>query len=435
MLQFMLDPLGCLEKWRRKFGDPFTLGAKSNQPWVFCGQPDAVKAIYRPAPDTFVEPRGGDKILKAMMGEGSLFRLAGERHREERKMLTPYFHAAGLLRLAPAILEIFESARSQWQPGYEFTVRDFTQQITLRVICRMIFGERKSIRVERIESSFSSFMDYLSPLYRSLALTWWPMRPRVFPNPWRDFYRRLAPVDQLLREEISSHRAYQSQSEASDALVDGMIEHRYSDGSAMSDSTIKDEIMTMLFAGHETTASALAWALYLVISNEAVHEQLIEELDHIPPAIEIKDMLELPYLSAVVSETLRLHPGPIITARVLKKPLEVGGYQLPPGTMVVPCVQLTHHDAAIYPDPWHFDPSRFLTSKFSPAEFWPFGDGHRKCVGAQLATIEMKLALFSILREWNLEPCSKSDPKPVRRGGLIAPSSDMRLRVVSKRSV
>lgn len=428
----MLDPLGCLEKWRRKFGDPFTIGRAHAHPWIFFGQPEAIKTIFRSPPETFVEPRGGDKILKAIVGNKSLLRLAGESHREERRMFMPHFQMARLIDRVPEMLGIFASATRKWCPGHSFQVRPFTQGVTLQVICDILFGPRGGAdRVAEIETVFSRFMDYLSPLPRSMALTWCPMHPCIFPNPWSGFRRRLAPVDRLVREEIAERRARRDAPDG--ALVGVMIHHRYPDGSNMPDVAIRDEVMTMLFAGHETTASALAWALYLANSESSVQTHLLEEINALAHDASAKDILSLPYLSAVVLETLRLFPGPIVTPRILRKPLEIGGYEWPEGTTIVPCVQLTHHLENVYPDPWKFEPSRFLESKFSPAEFWPFGDGHRKCIGMQLAVMEMKLALFSIMREWNLEPCSKSDPKPVRRGGLIAPSSDMRLRVVSKR--
>jgi unspecific monooxygenase len=213
-----------------------------------------------------------------------------------------------------------------------------------------------------------------------------------------------------------------------------MMAARDEAGEPMTDVELRDELMTLLVAGHETTATSLAFALYWIHSQPGVHEKLLAELDNLGETLDKNTILKLPYLNAVFSETLRFYPVAMLGLnRLVKAPLSIAGYKFEPGTILTPCIYLTHHREDLYPDSQQFKPERFLEKQFSPAEYLPFGGGNRRCIGMAFALLEMKLVLATVLSNWNLELAENTPVKPVRKGLLLGPSGGVKMVLTGKR--
>jgi cytochrome P450 len=324
---------------------------------------------------------------------------------------------------------IAEQVISQWRVGEPFTIRTSTQDISLRVILSAVFGLHQGERYDQLRKLLTVLLDSIgSPLnstllfFPSLQKDWGPL------SPWGRFLRLKQQIDQLLIAEIQARRK-QADSNREDILT-LLLEARDEAGQSMTDEELRDELLTLLFAGHETTASALAWALYWIDRLPQVKDKLLKELDTLPPDADPTTIARLPYLSAVCSETLRIYPIALNPfPRILKVPMEIVGYQFEPGTILLPSIYLTHQREDIYPEPKRFKPERFLERQFSPYEYFPFGGSNRRCIGAAFALFEMKLVLATILSRYELKLVGNRPVKPTRRGLTVAPPGSMRMVV------
>lgn len=429
-LMLMARPLESLARWQRRYGDPFTLGRGGRAPAVFSGDPRGVQAVLMADPAVF-EPRAGDKVLRFLLGNSSVFYLNGAEHQHERRRLSPPMQGERLRASIGAITEIADRATSEWTPGRSFRVRDFTQDVTLRVIARLVLGRDTGARVDEVRRRIRALWEFTSPLLPAMALRWLPRRDWGLFSPWGQLFEHRRVLDRLLLEEIRERRSAPDDSRP-DAL--GTMMAPRDDASPLaSDQALRDKVMALLFAGHEAASSAIAWALFEIHRHDDVRAKLLAEIDGVDADPNPDSILNLPYLTAVCQETLRLYPGVISVPRVLRQPLEFMGFRFEPGVTLIPCIPLTHRRADLYPDPLRFRPDRFLERRYSPYEFWPFGAGHRRCLGMALAFAEMKFVLVTILTRWRLAAAVRGPMRPVRRGVITAPPRGMRLVAVGRR--
>jgi cytochrome P450 len=373
--------------------------------------------------------------LTFLLGDNSLLLIDGERHRRHRKLLMPPFHGDRMRAYGDTICTLSEQVMAGWQPGNAFDLRAAMQEITLRVILKAVFGLGEGDRYERLRQLLSTLLEGLgTPLsaffifFPGLQKDWGPL------SPWGRFVRIKAEIDALIYAEIEERRS-QPQPGRTD-ILSLMMAARDDQGQPLSDGELHDELMTLLIAGHETTASALTWALYWVHWLPEVGRQLRQELDHLGPDPDPLAFASLPYLNALCQETLRIYPvAPTTGIRILSQPLAVAGYEFPAGAALFLNIYLVHHRDDLYPDPDTFRPERFLERQYSPYEYFPFGGGHRSCIGSAFALMEMKLVLATVLRQWNLQlPASHQKPlRPVRRGLTLAPPGNLRLVPLAQR--
>jgi cytochrome P450 len=333
---------------------------------------------------------------------------------------------------------------SQWQIGEPFYVRSSMQEISLQVILSAVFGlhineagapkTEEGQRFDQLKQLLTSLLDSIgSPL--SSTLLFFPSLQRDLGpwSPWGYFLRQKQQIDQLIYAEIQQRREEADSSR--DDILSLLLAARDEAGQPMTDEELRDELLTLLFAGHETTASALGWALYWIDHLPEVHDQLLSELDTLPPDCDPSAIARLPYLSAVCSETLRIYPIALNTfARIAKSPIEIMGYEFEPGTVLLPSIYLTHQREDIYPEPKRFKPERFLEKQFSSYEYLPFGGSNRRCIGLAFAQFEMKLVLATILSRYQLKLTDHRPVKPVRRGLTVAPPGTMRMVMTQHRS-
>jgi cytochrome P450 len=425
-IEYVRDPFGTLQKYARRYGDPFTLNLLTG-PIVLTGTQEGAREIFTAPPNTFES--NATAFLAPLVGEHSLLLLDGAAHKRERAILMPPLHGARMKAYGRLIQSIALNHAAAWRPGQSLVMLDITQAISLEVIIRAVFGIRGPEQIR-------SFMEIIPAYFRAFTglLVYFPPLRRSFGGigPWSRFKRVAARFDQLILEEIQTRRLEPGDR---DDILNLLLSARYEDGSALTDVELRDELKTLLIGGHETTAISLAWAFYWLHRQPEVCRRLQEELNasgRVPPVASgrvppIDDLPQLPYLSAVCDEALRLYPVVGATSRKLREPLTLGGYELPPGVAVGVAIALTHSDPKLYPDPLHFRPERFLERTYTPFEYLPFGGGARRCVGAAFALYEMKIVLGSILSQYRLALADRKPIKPMPRTFTIGPQGGVRM--------
>ena len=428
----MFRPLEVLEERVQRYGDTFALGRDTSTPLVYISNPKAIQQILTTNPEMFEIGRGNG-VLQFLLGENSLILLDGQKHQRQRRLLIPPFHGERMRTYGKLICDITEQVISQWKIGEPFKVRSVTQEISLRVILSAVFGLDKGQRFDQLQQLLSSLLDVIgSPLTSSFLFFPSLQKDLGAWSPWGRFLRQKQQVDQLIFDEIQQRR--EQTSPPGDDILSLLLSARDEAGQPMTNEELRDELLTLLVAGHETTASALAWALYWVDRLPDVRDRLLSELDTLPADAEPTAISQLPYLNAVSQETLRIYPIAINPfPRTLKAPMELMGYQFEPGTTLLISVYLTHHREDIYPEPKQFKPERFLERQFSPYEYLPFGGGNRLCIGMAFAQYEMKLVLATILSRYDLTLADNRPIKPARRGFTVAPPGTMRMVVTNQR--
>lgn len=430
-IQGIFQPRKYLEQRVLKYGDIYTSKFSGFPAQVVVSNPQAIQEIFT-ADSKLFESGSGNTIFQPLVGDSSLLLMDGERHLHQRRLLMPPFHGERMRTYGDLICNLTTETISNWEIGKTFSARAVMQEISLRVILRAVFGVDEGEGFEKLRVLFKEMLDsFNSPLtssvlfIKALQQDWGPW------SLWGRFLRKRQQIDELLYGEIRERRS-ENNVERED-IMSLLMSARDEEGQGMTDVELRDELMTLLFAGHETTATALAWALYWIHILPEVREKLLNELE----GIGTKDLVEiprLPYLNAVCSETLRIYPvGWFTLARTLKAPLRILDYEFPAGTMFSPCIYLIHHRPDIYPEPNSFKPERFLERQFSPYEFLPFGGGNRRCIGMAFALFEMKLVLATVLSQYTLASADKRPVEPTRRGLSFAPSTGVRMIVKGKR--
>ncbi len=435
MVHWIARPFSYMESCARQYGDLFTVPLGKNfAPVIFVSHPQALQQILSPDSKEFDAPgnTSGNQLFQPFLGDSSVILLSGDRHRRQRQLMMPPFHGDRMRAYGQLISDITEEVISQWQVGQHFAVRNSLQAISLRVILGAVFGLNEGSRYQQLEKLLSSMLDVTSsPL--SVSMLYFPILRQDFGSlsPWGRFLRQKQQIDQLLYAEIQERRA-QPDSSRTD-ILSLLMSARDQAGEPMTDVELRDELMTLLVAGHETTATAMTWALYWIHKLPSVCEHLLRELDSLGGSLEASAILKLPYLNAVCCEALRIYPVGMLTfPRVVKSPCQLMGYQLDPGTVVIGSIYLSHQREEVYPEPKQFKPERFLERHFSPYEYLPFGGGSRRCIGMAFASFEMKVVLAKILSRFELALADNRPVRPVRRGLVSAPSG-VRLVVTGQR--
>lgn len=431
-VQGILNPIKYLEEKYQKYGDIFT-GEFSNFPTqVVLANPQAIQEVFT-ADIKLFECGTGNQIALPLVGPNSLLLLDGDRHLQQRKLLMPPLHGDRMKAYGKIIRDTTENVIANWTPGSLLVAQASMQKISLEVILHAVFGLSEGERYRQIQQVMVKMLDVFSnPLNATFLFVKSLQKDLGAWSPWGRFLRQRQRLDELLYQEIRDRKT-QSQPLGED-ILSLLISARDEAGEAMSDVELRDELMTMLFAGHETTATALAWALYWIHYLPEVREKLLQEISAID--VENADATEinkLPYLNAVCSETLRIYPVVFFAfPRTLQAPMQLMGYNIPKGIIFSTSIYLVHHRPDIYPEPKCFKPERFLERQFSPYEYFPFGGGNRRCIGAAFAMFEMKLVLVKVLSRYSLELAENRPVVPVRRGLTMAPRGGVRLVVKGK---
>ena len=415
---FMVTPTRFLDACHARCGDWFTLRPARDRVLVVTADPAAVKQVFTGRPD-LLHAGEGNVVLAPILGSGSTLLLDGAEHLRHRRLLLPPFHGERMRGYETLMAEVAERHVAAWPRRRRFAVLPSMQSITLEVIMRAVFGVDDRDRRELIGAPLRRLLDMVGSRRRVLllALTAERTGPR---SPWARFAAARDEADALLYDEIRARRA-DPDGASGDDIFSLLLAARDEDGNALTDSELRDELMTLLVAGHETTATALAWALECLVRRPSVLDRLIDE----------ERAGSGNYLDAVIKETLRLRPVVPAVVRRLQAPMEIGGWQLPAGVHIAPSIYLLHRRPDLYPDPLAFRPERFLGPDPPGTYEWiPFGGGVRRCLGASFALFEMKVVLRTVLRSARLRSTPRRRAEGVtRRAITFAPSRGARIAV------
>ncbi len=412
---FWTRPLPYLERLRARYGKRFTMRLPLTPPLVYITDPAEVKQAYT-APADVLHPGAGAKILEPVVGPRSVILLDEDAHMEQRKLMLPAFHGDRMERLTGLVAEVTEREVAGWQGEREVTLHPRLQALTLEIVLRAVFGLDPGPRLDAMRESVANLLsfgdnplslfgqppDWLLPLAERLPMT-------------AGFFRDQRRVDELLYAQIDERRRAGGDR---DDILSVLLAASHTDGSPMTREEIRDELLTLLVAGHETTASALAWAFERLVAVPDV-------LDRLAAAVAGGDDA---YVTATIQETLRSRPVlPNTAPRLVRKPIEVGGWHYEPGCALVANAYLMHHDPDIYPEPYTFRPERFLEKPPGTYSWIPFGGGRRRCLGASFALLEMKLVIRAILTRYTVSAVARGGERAVRRAITITPQRGSRV--------
>ena len=441
-LQWVADPVGYMETAARACPDIFQANVVGfGGGLVFVNQPQAIQDML--TRDTTIGSRVGlysapgdlNRILTPILGDSSVMMLDGDRHRRRRQLVMPPFHGDRMRAYGDLIRELAINAFDEIPLNQPFEARVVTQDISLNIILKAVFGLSESAsgsasgggRFQHLKYLMTQVADLFQSPLTSMVLFYPGLQKDLGSwSPWGKFVRDRQKLDDLIYLEIAERRA-ESRTDRID-ILSLLMSARDEAGEPMSDVELRDELMALLFAGHETTATAMAWALYWTHRQPEVRTKLLQELATLGENPDPMEIFRLPYLTAVCNETLRIHPVAMLTfPRQVETPVEVLGYKLEPGAIVVGCIYLVHHRSDLYPNSHEFNPERFIDRTFTPYEFMPFGGGARRCIGEALAMVELKLVLAQVLSRYEFSLVDSAPEPPRRRGVTLAPANGVRL--------
>lgn len=412
-LRWLTRHLPLLEDCRARYGDAFTLRFTSLPLLVFVSDPDSAKRIFSRDRENSL-PAGRSLTLEPVLGPRSLLLLEGEEHLRRRRLMLPPFHGERMRAYEETITAATRAEIASWPRGEGFELRERMQAITLEVILAAVFGVADGPRHDRLRDLLGRVLEQTRrPLASALAVL---TRPLGRYGPYGPFQRLLDETDAVLADEIADRRRDSALADRED-ILSMLVAARFDDGSEMDDRELRDQLMTLLVAGHETTATSLAWAFDFLLHDSVA-------LDRARAAAAGGDD---GYLDAVATEALRLRPVITSVGRKLAAGGTYGGHELPAGTSLMVAIYLLHTRPDLYPDPYEFRPDRFLGDRPDTYSWVPFGGGTRRCLGAAFAQMEMRIVLREVLERADLRPASPRREIPRLAGITLVPRGGTRV--------
>jgi cytochrome P450 len=400
-------PVPYLERCRARYGRRFTVRLLGGPPIVNISDPGEIKEIFTAPPDV-VHPGEGADVLRVLVGDFSLILLDEDVHLEQRRLMLPAFHGERMNRLTGLMAEVIDEEVASWPRGEAVPLHPRMQALTLEIILRAVFGLDAGERLDALRTKLTRILEvglHPASLIPALRRDIWPT------HIWSDFLALREEIDALVYALIDERRA--TEDDDRDDVLAMLLTARHEDDTPMTRKELRDELMTLVVAGHETTASALAWTFERLVREPRVLRRLTEAVD----------AGDDDYVEATVSESLRRRPVlPVAEPRVVQKPIEVGGWSYPPGCALTPNIYLVHHDAAVYEDPYAFRPERFLDEAPGTYTWIPFGGGRRRCIGASFALLEMRLVLRAVVARYSLAAGHAGAETTKRRAITYTPS-------------
>jgi cytochrome P450 len=413
--RFVVRPVAFFERYRRELGGTFAARLLGPGDVVFVCDPESIKRLFGADRVNTIAP-GRNIVLRPLLGPQSLLLQEGDEHLRRRKLMLPPFHGERMRDYESAIAEVTEDELAGWPRGSEFAIHPSMQAITLEVILRAVFGVTDADRRRELRDGLVAILaKSASPAAVGLTVPGLRRLPH-----YREFARMVERTDELLAAEIAERRRDPALDRRGD-ILSMLVAARFDDGSQMSDGELRDQLMTLLLAGHETTATGLAWTFDLLLHHPEAQRRLRAELD----------AGETEYLDAVIEESLRIRPVVPITGRLLHEPATLGGYSLDPGTIVLVAIYMAHTNPGTFAEPFAFRPERFLDDGPETYSWVPFGGGTRRCIGAAFAQMEMRIVLRTVLGAVSLEAADPRLDRPVRRNVTMSPRHGT--RVIARR--
>lgn len=412
------DPYAYSRVCLKRYGDPFTVPLLMGD-IVVTATPAGVAELFSIRTEQVTA--WGTEELGPLLGDFSVIQSHGQTHRRDRRLISPSLHGEQLHRGGLRMRTMTRSRVALWRSGDDIRVDGFTQELSIDIIIATVFGISELREQAAWRRAVADYVAAIHPsflFFKALRHEWFGF------SRWARFRRASDQLDAL----IHNHPERRRTQKAEDDVLSALLAARFDDGARLQPREIRDQLVALLFAGHETTAIALTWALYLLHTHPQVLKKLRDELDGADPELPPRQLAALPYLDAVCKETLRLFPVVPDIARRLLEPLEFRGYDLPAGMGVGACISAAHRDPTLFEDPLLFRPERFLERKYGPHEFFPFGGGHRRCLGAAFACIEMAIVLSEVLRAGSYTLRTRDEVAPRRRNVTTGPGRPIVLR-------
>ena len=416
----LAKPFEWMPRWRDEYGPVFTLRAMNGDVVMFC-DPEAVKEIFRAPVDAF-RPFAVETIAP-ILGSSSLILTSGERHRRDRKLLMPPFHGERMRAYAEIMRDaaVREFAAAE---GKTTTMRELAQSISLEVIIRAVFGVEEAERVRTFARQIASFTaDFVPALgfFRFLQRDWFPA--------WRRFRENYERFDRMLHAQVQRAR----ERGTGEDILSLLLSARYEDGAPMNDSDIRDQLRTLLMAGHETTATHLCWTVDNLVREASPRQKATREAQAAwgEQGDDAMALAQVPYIEACWKEAARLWPQITEVLRTVNRDITIAGVTVPAGAALSPSILMVHHDPSIYPEPASYRPERFMQGRYGPYEFFPFGGGNRRCIGAAFSAFEMQIVLSVLLANYEVELLAPR-AEPVRSNIVMAPKGGVPLRIRAK---
>ncbi|MDH5671068.1 MAG: cytochrome P450 [Myxococcales bacterium] len=429
-LEWMLRPAELLDRCQQRFGATFRLRVPPGEFIVVSGRAD-LKRIFAATADAMTAGDVNRSIAGVLVGSQSTIVLDGDPHLGRRRLLLPAFHGERMRFYGETMADITRDALARFRPGRRFALHPPMQDITLEIIVRTVFGADAGIEAQTLVDELRTFLKLGELPLSLLPILYLSANPRVEDDRvWKFLLSRRNRARGIVRRQIERRRA--ARREGRQDVLSMLLDSRDAQGAPMTDAELLDELMTTLAAGHESTATTLAWCFERILSHPQVLAQLRAELcaaggPDAPP----ETLSSLPYLDATIKEVLRQRPVLPFVVRRLQQPTELGGYLLPEHTLVAPCIHLAQRDPAVFAEPQLFRPERFLGTAPDPLSFLPFGGGVRRCVGVHFALYEMKIVLAHVLGRCDLELVDPPPLKALRRSITFWPSGGTRVRLRS----
>lgn len=441
-LQWIAQPAKYMDSAAEQAPDIFLADITGGDGYVFINHPEAMRQIVTSDRSKYFASSKDNRLLQPLVGDNSLLMIEGDRHRQRRKLLLPPFHGERMQAYGELICNLTRQIIDQLEPNQPFVARQVTQEISLQVILTAVYGLQDSDRSYELKQRISRLANiFESPLTSAFLFFPWLQKDLGAWSPWGNLVRQQKAIDEAIYQEIATRRT-EDCSQRQD-ILSLMMSARDESGEAMKDRELRDELMTLMLAGHETTATAIAWGLYWLHRYPEIKAKLQAEIASLGANPDPMAIAKLPYLTAVCQETLRIYPVAMLTfPRTVLEPTELMGYKLEVGQVLMGCIYLMHQREDVYREHHQFKPERFLEREFDSYEFFPFGGGKRRCIGEALAMLELKLVLATIISEYDLElksdrgalPGGNRPEIPARRGVTLAPKRGVQMVFKGKRA-
>jgi cytochrome P450 len=428
LVRFAGDPLGLLDECQRRYGDAFTLRVAGHGRYVMLSDPETVREVLRADPET-LHSGAANAIFKATVGRSSVLVLDEAPHARQRRVLVPPLKGERMRAFFDAMRAETLNAVRAWPAGPAFPVLPSMRRVTLRVILRTTLGLAPGPEMDRFERKIEAVLSNGRQRYALVMMAIVPIE-RLSGSRWVPLFRQLSDLDDDLFALIAARRRGEH-TPSGENVLDDLLSASHDDGSPLDDREVRDALITILIAGHETTALALAWALADIAARPEVVERLVGELARVtgggPP--EAEQLAGLEYLDGAIRESLRLRPVAPFVVRKAVRPFAAGGREYPPGVVLCPCSYLVHRREELYPEPGLFRPERFLERKFGPHEWFPFGGGNRVCLGMPFALYEMKVLLATLFSQVRPTRPAGARSRARRYGVVLGPDDGARVVV------
>ena len=425
--QWVVSPDQYMNRAVKEAPDIFRADIAGLAGHIFVNHPEAMRQIVTSDRQSYFASGKANEIVQPLVGDNSLLLIEGDRHKQRRKLLLPPFHGERMQSYGKLICSLTHNILGQLKPSQPFIARQISQEVSLQVIFEAVYGLQNNESSLHLKQQITNLANIFESTLTS-AFLFFPMLQKDLGSwsPWGKFLRQKKVINEAIYHELATRKT-QDTSQRQD-ILSLMMSAKDESGESLKDMELRDELMTLMLAGHETTATAIAWSLYWVHRDPEIKAKLTAEIDSLGTDPDPMAIAKLPYLDAVCKETLRIYPVAMLTfPRVVQESTELMGYKLEIGQVLMGCIYLLHQRKEIFPEPNQFKPERFLSREFSAYEFFPFGGGKRRCIGEALAKLEMKLVLATIISSYELELINDKPEKPVRRGVTLAPKTGVRM--------